>query len=123
MALEKQYWSALKNRDAAKAVSLSDDPCVVVGPQGVGEIDNEELSGMVKGAPYELQDFSLDDVHVRPITDDVAVVAYKVKEKLVVDGEPLSLEAFESSVWVRRDGKWTCSLHTETIAGDPFGRN
>ena len=57
------------------------------------------------------------------MTDDVAVVAYKVKEELVVDGEPLSLEAFESSVWIRRDGKWTCGLHTESIAGDPFGRN
>jgi len=27
-----------------------------------------------------------------------------------------------SSVWVRRDGTWTCALHTESVAGDPFGR-
>jgi hypothetical protein len=41
----------------------------------------------------------------------------------VVDGEPLELEAFDSSVWVRRDGKWVCAVHTESPAGDPFGRH
>ena len=123
MALEKQYWSALKSRDAAKASALSEDPAVVVGPQGVGEVDRRQLSGMIESAEYELEDFTLEDFIVRPITDDVALVAYKVKEKLVVDGEPVSMEAYDSSVWVRRNGKWTCGLHTESIAGDPFGRD
>ena len=41
----------------------------------------------------------------------------------VVDGKPTKLEALDSSVWVRRDGKWVCALHTETLAGDPFGRD
>ena len=123
MSLERQFWSAMKNRDASTAVSLSDDPGVVIGPQGVGEIDRRTLSGMIEQAPYELLDFELEDFLVRPITEDVAVVAYKVREEMVVDGEPVSLEAFDSSVWIRRNGKWTCSLHTETIAGDPFGRD
>ena len=55
--------------------------------------------------------------------DDVGVVAYKVKEHLTVDGQPLTLEAADSSTWVRRDGEWVCALHTEAIAGDPFGRD
>ena len=59
MSLERQYWSAIKNKDASKAVSLSDDPCVVVGAQGVGEVGNEELSGMVKGAPVRAPGNSL----------------------------------------------------------------
>jgi hypothetical protein len=123
MSLEREFWSALKSRDASKATSLSDEPSVVIGPQGVGEIDRQTLSGMIEQAPYELRSFELEDFHVRPITDDVAVVAYKVLEEMVVDGEPITLEAFDSSVWVRRNGKWTCSLHTETIAGDAFGRD
>jgi len=24
---------------------------------------------------------------------------------------------------VRRDGRWRCVLHTEALAGDPFGRD
>ncbi len=38
---------------------------------------------MLKGAPYDLTEYSLEDVHVRQVADGVAVVAYKVKEKLV----------------------------------------
>ena len=41
---------------------------------------------------------------------------------MVVDGKPLTLEAYDSSVWVRRDGNWRCAAHTETLAGDPYGR-
>lgn len=123
LALEKKYWAALKAKDSSTAASLSDEPCVVVGPQGVAELDRSALVGMMENAFYELHDFELEDVHVRRLTDDVVVVAYKVKEDLEVDDEPVKLEAYDSSVWVRRDGKWTCGLHTESIAGDPFGRN
>ena len=52
------------------------------------------------------------------------VIAYKVSEKLTVDGLPLTLVAFDSSMWVKEaDGRWRCALHTEAIAGDSFGRD
>ena len=120
--LEKRYWLALQDKDPETAVSLSDDPCLVVGAQGVGEIDNRAMADLVEGADYNLDHFEFDNVTVRPLTDDVAIVAYKVSEELVVDGKPVNLEAYDSSVWIRRNGKWLCSLHTESIAGDPFGR-
>ena len=123
VALERQYWDAIKTRDASTAASLSDDPCVVVGAQGVGELDRAGLVKMMKSATYELKDFALDDIRVRHVTDDVAVVAYKVREDLVVDGKKVKLEAYDSSIWVRRGDQWTCVLHTESIAGDPFGRH
>ena len=121
--LERKYWDAIKEGDASIATSLSDDPCVVVGAQGVGEVDKKTLTGMFEGATYELTDYSFDDVHVRSVADGVIVVAYKVNEQLIVDGEEVELEAFDSSVWVNRDGKWVCALHTESPAGDPFGRD
>jgi hypothetical protein len=62
-------------------------------------------------------------VIARAVTDDVAVVAYKVREQMTVDGKPLTLEAADASTWVRRDGRWLCALHTESIAGDAFGRD
>lgn len=123
LALENQFWNAIKEKDPATATSLSDDPCVVVGAQGVGEIDKPMLAEMLAGAPYELKAFSLEDVHLRQIGDDVAAIAYKVKEDLIVDGQNIKLEAFDSSVWVRRGGKWICVVHTESLAGDPFGRH
>jgi hypothetical protein len=125
IALEKQYWDAIKEQDSSAATKLSDDPCVVVGAQGVGQIDKKTLAGMIQGANYKLNEYEVDEksIKVRPVADDVVVVAYKVREEIEVDGDDITLEAFDSSVWVRRGGKWVCALHTESPAGDPYGRH
>lgn len=124
-AVEQRYWDAVQRKDADEAIELSDDACIVVGAQGVGSIDREQLGKMLQQASYELTRYSFDDkqFQVRQIADDVAVVAYAVQEDLVVDGKPESLEAYDASVWVKRDGKWRCALHTESLRGDPFGRH
>ncbi len=122
--LERSYWQAIKDRDFQTAMRLSDDPCIVTGPQGVGKLDKKSIVAMMKEAPYQLEEFKLaDDITVRMLGDDIGVVAYKVHEKLTVDGKPVELDAAESSTWVRRNGHWVCALHTESIEGDPFGRD
>lgn len=121
--LEKQYWQAMKDKDVEAAIRLTDDPCIVTGAQGVASIDREAFRGMMTGAPWSLQDYDVSDVQVRLLSDDVAIVAYKVTEELTVEGKPLKLEAADSSTWVRRGGRWVCALHTEAITGDPFGRD
>lgn len=123
--LEHQYWQAIKDRDVESALRLTDDPCVVTGAQGVGRLGHEALAGMMKGgaARYALESFELDDVSVSQLTDDVAVVTYKVHEELTVGGERVALDAADSSTWVRRDGRWVCATHTESVLGDPFGRD
>jgi hypothetical protein len=123
LALERQYWQALKDRDSEAAMALSDEPCVVTGAQGVGKIDRATLSRMVRGATWRLETFEISDPVVRQITEDVAVLAYKVHEELSVEGKRVALDAADSSIWVRRDGRWMCAAHTEALAGDPFGRD
>jgi hypothetical protein len=122
LELEKQYWEAISKRDGATATRLSDARCMVIGPQGIGKLDREALAGMVENAPYQLKKYRLDDdVYVRTIADGVAVIAYKVSEEIVVDGHTRTLEAYDSSVWVRRDGGWVCAAHTETPAENEKG--
>ena len=122
--LEKQYWQAIKDKDAEAAMRLSDETCIVVGAQGIGRIEKRALARMIEHATYELNDFQLqDDVHIQMLGDDVAVLAYVVKEQLTVDGAPVTIEAADASTWVRRDGAWRCALHTESLRGDPFGRD
>lgn len=122
--LEKQYWQAIKNKDADAAMDLTDDTCIVTGAQGVSSIDRKAFAGMLSGGNWTVNEFEIDDdTHVRFLTDDVALVAYKVREDLTVDGKPVTLDAADASVWVRRDGRWLCAMHTESITGDPFGRD
>lgn len=124
LSLEQRYWQSIKDKDMAAVSELTDYPCIVTGAQGVGSIDEATFSSMLKGSPRTLDEFTLgDDVQVRQISEDVAVVAYKLREKLTVEGEPITIEAADASVWVRRDGQWRCAMHTESLAGDPYGRD
>ena len=122
---ERRFWNAMKAKDARAASRMTDDGCIIVGAQGVSAIDRETMGKLTEEGQWELKSYSVDDetAQVRFIRDDVALVAYKVNEQVVVDGKPLNLEANDSSVWVRRDGQWVCAMHTESIAGDPFGRD
>ena len=122
--LEKQYWQAIKDKDVDAAMRLTDDSCIITGAQGVARINRRDYAGMLEGGSWTLHEFELsDDVQVSLLGDDVAIVAYQVREKLTVEGKPVTLVAADSSAWVRRGGRWVCALHTESIAGDPFGRD
>lgn len=121
--LEKQYWTAIRNRDVQAAMRLTDDPCIVTGAQGVARITQKAFADMLQAGGWTLHTFDLSDVQVRVLTEDVAILAYKVKETMTVEGKPISLEASDSSTWVKREGNWVCALHTEALVGDPFGRD
>jgi len=121
--LEKDFWQALKDQDVEAALRLTDDQCIVTGAQGVASISREAFKGMMTDPSWSIEAYDISDVQARMLSDDVAIVAYKVKEELTVEGKPLTLEAADSSTWVRRNGRWVCALHTEAIAGDPFGRD
>ncbi len=123
LGLEKRYWQALKDKDVDAAVRLTDDPCIVTGAQGAALVRKQTLAAMVKNARYTLHDFDIKDAQVRLLSDDVAILAYKVHESLTVEGKPVTIDAADASTWVRRNGGWLCALHSESILGDPFGRD
>ncbi len=123
MGLEKAFWDAMKNKDAETAARMTAAQCVVTGASGVGVVDPPTMAQMLSGAGWTLEDYAFEEVNLQEIDDDTVIAAYKVTEHLTLDGKPLSLTAFDTSVWRREDGRWTCCLHTESLAGDPFGRD
>ena len=124
LKLEKQYWQAGKDKDIEACLRLTDDPCIIAGAQGVASIDRKTFTKIMQNAKYTLEEFEVnDDAKVRAIGNDVAILAYKVREKLTVDGKPVTLEASDASTWVRKNGRWVCALHTESVIGDPYGRD
>jgi hypothetical protein len=124
LGLENQYWRAVQDHDVEKAMSLTDDPCIVAGASGVGRIDRKSFAKIMEGSPAKLYGYRLrPGAKVRRLTDDVAILAYEVHEDMTVNGHALSMDASDASLWVRRDGKWKCALHTESLAGDPYGRD
>jgi hypothetical protein len=123
IARETAYWEALKKKDVTAARAFTDDPCFITGASGVGNISGEKFAELLKGSKWTIENYRFDDMQVRMLGEDVAIVAYKVHEDLTVDGRPVSFDAADSSTWVRRKGGWVCALHTEALSGDPFGRD
>jgi hypothetical protein len=123
--IEHRFWNAMQTKDASVAQAMTDDGCIVVGAQGVSAIDAQTMGKLTTEGQWQLDEYSFDEQNakVRMLNDDVAIVAYKVNERVVVDGKELPVEANDASVWVRRDGKWLCALHTESLSGDPYGRD
>ena len=121
--LEEQFWSGIRDGDASQAAALVSDQCLVTGGQGAGVIDPKMFAQMMKDPKWTLHEFSFENPHVIFPSDDVAIIAYTVTEKLTVEGQPLTLKAADASTWVRREGRWRCALHTESVLGDPFGRH
>lgn len=124
LELERRYWKAIQTGDVETATRLTDFPCLINGSRGFGAIDQTTFTRMMGDRSYSIDRVELsDDAEVRFLGDDVALVAYEVHEEVTVNGQPLALEASESSTWVRRDGHWACAQHSEALSGDPFGRD
>ena len=86
--------------------------------EGAQTIDRHALPGIMESIPYELKDYLVDEesVQIEMINANIAVIAYKVREQFVKEGRSSTQESFDSTVWVRRDGRWVAVLHTETPA-------
>jgi uncharacterized protein (TIGR02246 family) len=121
--LETQYWQAIKNRDIETMDRLTDNPCVVAGPMGVHSIDKAQFRKIMQAPTHTLHNFELKNAAVRLLRDDVAIVAYQVHEDVTVDGRRVTLEAADTSTWIKREGHWVCALHSECLTGDPYGRD
>jgi ketosteroid isomerase-like protein len=121
--LEKEYWQAIMNKDFDAALRLSANRVVVSGAQGAAVIDHDAFRQMMNEGQWELRDFGLSDVQVELPRPDVGVVAYAVTEELIVEGKPMQLKAAEASTWLRQGDEWRCVSHSESLLGDPFGRD
>jgi len=121
--LETKFWQTMIDKDVDTAVSLLAEPSIVTGATGAASIDKASFKKMMAGGKWDLHEFKFDDIQFNTPAPNVAVIGYKVTEKLTVDGKKQTLTAADASVWIKQGDKWLCSLHTESVLGDPFGRD
>jgi hypothetical protein len=121
--LEHRFWQTMISRDVETATALMGDSSIITGAQGVSQIDKASFARMLTGGAWKLLDYNFDEVKVIAPTADVAVIGYKVVEHVEFEGRSIELRAADASTWVRQAGEWVCVLHTESVLGDPFGRD
>jgi hypothetical protein len=118
IALERSYWEAMKRKDGRRTAELSGETALVTGQRGVMSIARSEMGKMTEEGEWTLDDYEFEDVKVTAPAPDVAIIAYKVRQKVTFKGEPKAFEAADSSTWVRGPGGWECHAHSETILGN-----
>ena len=125
LGLERSYWDALKDRDIRTVGRLTAERSTVAGASGASVVDPRSIAKMIESATYTIKDYRIDpaSMQVNHLCDDVVAISYAVHEDLLVDGKPVGLDAFDTSVWKHTDNGWANVLHTESIAGDAYGRD
>jgi hypothetical protein len=116
-AREREVWDALKAKNwDAFAAHLADDQ-LYVGP---GSVSNKaQLLDGIK--PLNITDFTLSDWRYVRLGDDAAIVTYTAAVRGDYGGQalPANHRERDSSVWVRRGGRWVGVFHQETTAQEP----
>lgn len=115
IALEKKYWKTMQDHDLNAALSLTDFPCLVAGPQGARLVDQKQFTEMFEGhRSTEIKVSFEKEPEVRLLNESTAVIAYQVQSDMTTNGTTQSLVAVDTSTWIKRNGRWACAHHTET---------
>lgn len=104
VALEKDYWDAMKRKDGARASQLSGKISLTTGARGVTTISKDKMGKMTEDGHWTLESYAFEDVEVITPAPDVAIIAYTVTQNVTMDGKPQELRAADSSTWIR--GQW-----------------
>jgi hypothetical protein len=116
ITLEKKFWQSLVDEDTETALSLLDEPALMVSSHGAMQFDHEGYRRMAEQGPTVLKSFELSDMNVVFPSDATAVLTYRVRQAMATRGksDEIEQEMADSSVWTRKDGQWRCVMHTET---------
>lgn len=121
IALEREYWDAMKRKDGKRTSQLSGKVSLTTGARGVSSIPKAKMGEMTEDGHWTLESYEFSDVEVVTPADDVAIIAYKVKQKVAMDGKQQELRAADSSTWIRGADGWECHAHSETFLQDAKG--
>jgi hypothetical protein len=112
VAKEREGLDALKAGNLAQFASLTADDAVLVDAQGPAS----KAQVMKNVAGFNLTDYSMEDVRFVPLSAKSGLIVYKITEKGVSHGKDFAAQAYISSIWAEREGKWTCLFSQETAA-------
>jgi ketosteroid isomerase-like protein len=114
MALERGFWRAMRDDDVDAAVEMLDDESAVASAMGIHHFDPAGYRKMAEDGPMRLTGFEFADERVFFPVPDVAIVTYAVRQTFEIDGQAQTMNAHDTTTWVRKNGRWVAVLHTES---------
>jgi uncharacterized protein (TIGR02246 family) len=109
---EYDYLDAVQRKDGEAAAEMTATESLVVSAKGAMRVGADMIRQMV-GRHDASREYDIieESVEALEVADDVAIISYKLQTKMPGG---TTTEAYDTDVWVRRDGQWACALHVET---------
>ena len=120
--LENKFWQSMVDQDTDTAISLLDEPALMVSSHGAMKFDHAGYRKMAEQGTMVVTSFELSDIEVVFPNDTTAILSYRVKQGVANRGEAKSKtqQMADTSTWVQSEsGDWRCVMHTETPAAKP----
>ena len=114
MALERKFWQSMQDMDVDTAISLLDEQSTAASARGIHFFDPAGYKAMALSGNARITSFEFVDERVIFPIPDVAIASYKARQSFTVDGERNEMVVYDTTVWVRKGGKWLATAHTET---------
>src|SRR5271155_3064421 len=115
VAKEREGLDGLKTGNVEIFANLTAEEAVFVDAAGLAT----KAEVMKNVAGFTLTDYSIEDVRFVPLSAESGLIAYKIHEKGVSHGHEFTAQAYVSSIWAQRAGKWVCLFSQETAARMP----
>jgi hypothetical protein len=112
VAKEREGLDALKTGNVELFGNLTADDALLVDAQGPAS--KAQVLKNVTG--FTLTDYSMDDVRFVALSATSGLIEYKISEKGLSHGKEFAAQAYVSSIWAEREGKWLCLFSQETAA-------
>jgi hypothetical protein len=114
--LEKKFWQSMVDQDTDSALSMLNEPALMVSGHGAMKFDHKGYRSMAEQGSMVLTKFELRDMEVLFPNDTTAVLTYRVSQEVAPRGSSkgTTQEMADTSTWVRGGDGWRCVMHTET---------
>jgi hypothetical protein len=117
IAREKEAWDQIKKKNAQGFASYLAEDQLYVTKDGVHS-KADTVKGVTEAGPSEI---TFSDWKVLMVDKDAAIVTYTTKSGAAVACGPEPMTQHESTVWVKRGGKWLAVFHQDTPAASGGG--
>lgn len=115
--IEHELWKANLAGDGATFDRLLRDGAISVSPWGVAE--KPEAVALINANENPYHAYEISEPRLVELTDDSAVLTYKVHVEGTRGDAPFTIDFFATSAYVQRDGVWLGAFNQFTSPAQP----
>lgn len=112
IAKEREGLDALKSGNLELFGDLTAEDAVLVDAHGPAS----KAQVLQNVSAFKLTDYSMEGMEFRSLSAESGLISYKISEKGISHGKEFMAQAYVSSIWSERSGKWVCVFSQETAA-------